>query len=156
MNRCHGLLGPQNGSDLPSALRLVLNLFWTTNFPCKIFCRHPLGFVKIDFEPPDLSPLDTVLWGHPLRHSWRQEKKKTAWNLSFPSRHITRFYEAEYSHCPPHHMHFLSDVSKPLSTSPPGQGTKQPMVDVSRLQIERRKRQWHQKYPTRWIWTIEF
>ena len=23
MNRCHGLLGPQNGSDLPSALGLV-------------------------------------------------------------------------------------------------------------------------------------
>ena len=25
MNRCHGLLGPQNGSDLPSALGLVDN-----------------------------------------------------------------------------------------------------------------------------------
>ena len=23
MNRCHGLLGPQNGSDVPSALGLV-------------------------------------------------------------------------------------------------------------------------------------
>ena len=83
-------------------------------------------------------------------------KKKTACNLSFPSRHITRFYETEYSHCPPHHMYFLSAVSKPLSTSPPGQGTKQPMVDVSRLQIERRNRRRHPKYPTRWIWTIEF
>ena len=59
-------------------LMVVLNLFWTTNFPCKIFRRHPLGFVKIDFEPPDISPLSIVLWGHPLRHSWKQEKKKTA------------------------------------------------------------------------------
>ena len=104
-------------------LMVVLSLFWTTNFPCKIFCRHPLGFVKIDFEPPDLSPLGTVLWGHPLRHSWRQEKKKTAWNLSFPSRHITRFYETEYFHCPPHHVwciySFISDVSKNTLNEPP-------------------------------------
>ena len=26
VNICHGLLGPQNGSDLPSALGLVLNV----------------------------------------------------------------------------------------------------------------------------------
>ena len=122
-------------------LMVVLNLFWTTNFPCKIFCTHPLGFVKIDFEPPDLSPLGTVLWEHPIRHSWKQEKKKTAWNLAFPSWHITQFYETEYSHCPPYHLYaFFSDVSEPLPTSPPGQGTKQPVVDVSRLQIERRNR----------------
>ena len=27
MNRCHGLLGPQNGSDVPSALGLVVKYF---------------------------------------------------------------------------------------------------------------------------------
>ena len=87
---------------------VVLNLFWITNFPCKIFCRYPLGFVKINFELTDLSPFGTVLWGLPLRSSWKQEKKKTAWNLAFPRRHITRSSETEYSHCPPHHIYVVS------------------------------------------------
>ena len=64
MNRCHGLLGPQNGSDLPSALGLVNGMFclhelcddicfdFHKNHICNIGCfqdeifKKEIGFVE--------------------------------------------------------------------------------------------------------------
>ena len=56
MNRCHGLLGPQNGSDLPSALGLVIC--------CFVLSGHNL------FNPGQIFLMIAPFVGWPLAQLW--------------------------------------------------------------------------------------